>query len=507
MKSQEPAGQGWGSLVLTILIWAIALVLLAIAAVIGYVAFSGDLTGGVIGERLGVGEEAGGKRQTFTMLGVAFSGLVLLLNALALMWRSLGQDKIAQAQLDTARTASQAHEHRVFAKAVDQLGHKATSTRLGAMQILSDLAKEEESRRKSIMEILCAHIRGVTVKEEYRQTYGEAPSDEIAIAIKHLGSLCRAEDHESSPEGGGLDFRRAFLRGAEFRGVQLQRAVFGKADLRGIDFVNADLTGAILVGTQMQGAWLGGAGLRGAALREARLTGALVLGACLDGADLSEVNAQGADFTEASLLRANLTRARLQGARFIQARMQGALLAQANLQGSALGEAQLQEAVFTNEELPLSILGEEHANARVQGRTTPSSEGGRVQMQGANDAAQGTQFEEVIRNRSGKGTDLNTVAFSGGMTKEQLVSIEVALKEIRGVSSFPDKELLSGEHGEVLRRLAGHVDQRPSSESPEGVAEGMLTAEEVDAIIREYWEAIEGGQPKGEAAQSDPAAG
>lgn len=437
------------------------------------------------------------KSEALTFLGWATGGLMLFFNGLALGLRAQGQDEMAKAQHKIAETGAQAHEHGVFTNAIDQLGHKSASTRLGAIETLSDLAKEKEQRRLSIMDILCAHIRETTRQEEYQKEYGEAPSVEIATAVKHLKDLCRAEDYSSASEGGGLDFRRAYLRGAEFRGAQLQRAVFGKADLRRIDFVGADLTGAVLVGARMQEALLGGAILRGAALREARLTGAFAIEACLDGADLSEVNAQGADFTDASLLRAYLARARLQGTRFIQARMQGAMLAQANLQGAALGGAQFQGAVFTNEGLPLSRLGEEHANARIQGRTTPSSEGGRVQMQGASDEAQGTQFEEVIRNHSGRGTVLDTVVFSGGLTKEQLAAIEASLKEVMAVSSFPDKELLSRECGEVLRVLAAGVGQEPSHDIPEGVVTGKLTAQGAEASIKEYWEAIEEGQPKG----------
>lgn len=430
---------------------------------------------------------------------------MLFFNGLALGLRAQGQDRIAEAQHRTADTAAQTHEHEVFTKGIEQLGHKSASVRLGGAQTLSDLAREEESRRKSIMGILCAHIREVTTEGEYQQAHDRAPSAEVAATIKLLKRLCRAEDFASAPEGGGLDFRKAFLRGVELEGALLQKADFSGAQLQRSNLTGAQLQGAHLIETRLARANLADVLLSGAVLEGAKLQNTMAFDAQMQGADLKDAWLQGAWLNEAKLQGADLSGARLQGARLTGAELPGAVLFRAKLQGAVLAKAQLQGAFLTEAQLqgaslqgvclqgvcfqgtlPDAIHSRILAEALLLREEPPENHYAGPQLHGAFDnwesvASHG--FAERLRERKGLETDLSTAIFSGGMTQDRVEGIERLFAELKGMKGgvLPDEE-----RERILSGLADHVDQEQGHEIPDGVATGVLKAEEVEAIIREY---------------------
>ena len=90
-------------------------------------------------------------------------------------------------------------------------------------------------------------------------------------------------------------------------------------------------------------------------------------------------------------------------------------------------------------------------------------------------------FEEQIRGRIGKETDLQTAVFAGGLNQENCDQILADL-HVAGVSDMWLKN--------VAERLKPHVDQPPSYEVPEEAITGVLTKEKAEEIIAEYQEAM-----------------
>lgn len=79
---------------------------------------------------------------------------------------------------------------------------------------------------------------------------------------------------------GGVSFRHANLRYANFRGVDLTKADFSGADLQGANFMGADLikadfSGADLRGADFRGAWFQGTEIRDAFVEDADFWGAI----------------------------------------------------------------------------------------------------------------------------------------------------------------------------------------------------------------------------------------
>ena len=213
--------------------------------------------------------------------------------------------------------------------------------------------------------------------------------------------------------------------------------------------------------TNLQGSWLNGASLAGARLARANLNGAylrrtVLVGAQLQGAVLVGAQLQGAALWDAQLQGAHLVTTRLQGAVLGYAQLQGAVLVGAQLQGAALRDAQLQGAALKD--------------ARLQGATS--------------EYLSGKPFEERIRDRVGKESDLSGVIFAGGLSKEDVNSF---------VKGLPDEVAQ-----ELREPLTPHLGKPPSHEPPAEAITGAYTAEDAERWIAEYKQATS-EVPKAEA--------
>ena len=136
------------------------------------------------------------------------------------------------------------------------------------------------------------------------------------MTTKELQEILDKHKKWLNDEDGG---ERAYLRGADLRGADLNDAYLRGADLRGAYLRGADLRGAYLRGADLSGADLSGADLNDAYLRcadlsGADLNGAYLRGADLSGADLSGAYLRGADLNDAYLRCADLSGADLNGA-------------------------------------------------------------------------------------------------------------------------------------------------------------------------------------------------
>lgn len=246
-------------------------------------------------------------------------GAVLLLGAY-FTWRQV-QTSREQLQHNAEATREQLHATRQqlriaeqgqlterFTRAVDQLGSEHVDVRLGGIYALERIARDSESDRPMIGEVLTAYVRG---HSPWPPTHQEQPAADIPIDdVPWLHE--RAPDVQAAMtvlgRGGfaaavptGLDLRRVDLRRLEAVGADLRGARLDRAQLQGANLHRADLNGAYLNRAQLQGATLTGAHLEGARLMEAQLQQAR-----LDLAYLNRAALHGAQLQEANLLEASL---------------------------------------------------------------------------------------------------------------------------------------------------------------------------------------------------------
>ena len=154
-----------------------------------------------------------------------------------------------------------------------------------------------------------------------------------------------------------------------------------------------------------------------------------------------EAQLQGATLWEAQMQGANLSKAQLQGANLSKVQLQGADLMEAQLQGTKLMEMQLQ-GVSSHEAYP-------------------------------------REFEDKIRDRIGKSSDLTGIIFAGGLQEKNLDAL---------------CEGLSDDQAQVLREtLRPHVGEPASNKlHPDRGADTRTsyTQEEAEQWIAEYQEAM-----------------
>ena len=385
------------------------------------------------------------KSEALKFLGIGMGGAVLALQAVIANKRAQAMEKTAQAQAKATKeqaNANQATEQgqrqERLKNAIEHLGHRSDSVRLGGAYELFHLAEDTKDLRQTALDILCAHIRRTTSEEKYRAKHKPKPSEEI----QSLLTLLFVQKHEVFT---GLDIK---LQGSCLNGSILIQARLEKAHLE-----EAQLQGARLEGVRLQGADLIRAQLQGAILIGAQLHGADLMDAQLRGADLRRARLHGADLREAQLQRARLEGAEMQGADLGLARLHGAWLEGAEMQGADLELARLQGARLEG--------------ARLQGAST------NTRLRSFNES-----FEAVINKRIGEKSDLDGVIFGGELTQGDIDSM------CNGLSDGAAKEL--------QEKLRFHIGEPVTQGVPEdsGAIRGTYTKEEADQWIAEYKTAL-----------------
>ena len=252
--------------------------------------------------------------------------------------------------------------------AIAHLGHSTMSVRLGAAYELFHLALDSDGYRRTVQDILCAHIRQTTRKAKYRIDFRTEPS----VEIESILSLLFVDGH------------RVF---AKF-----------KADLCGSYLAGAPLRNAHLEGANLTEAWLSEAGLRGASLQ-----GALLGNAYLHCADLAGACLQGAILHYAKLQCANLECTQCQGVSIFGAMMQEATLSGAKFHGAKS---------WTD-----YVTDDQHAAF-----TDPVRRGYRG-------SSKIPSFQERIRKSVGKESQIGEVTFEGGMRQELVDELSASLTD------------------------------------------------------------------------------
>ena len=284
---------------------------------------------GCIAQLLGSYED--NKHKTLTFLGIGMGGVLVALQALASHKRAKAMEDAANAQAKATKEQAKANQNTEqgqrqerLKNAIEHLGHKSVSVRLGGayelFHLAADATEDTKKLRQTVLDILCAHIRQTTGESKYRERekYKSKPSEEI----QSLLSLLFVQEYEVF-RGLHVDLQGSWLNGANLQDAHLEKACLDGAYLRRTDLRKARLQGAqlreahlqraVLWETYLQGATLTSAWLQGATLRDARLQGATLIDAHLQGADLPGTHLQGAELPVAHLQGADLCEADLRG--------------------------------------------------------------------------------------------------------------------------------------------------------------------------------------------------
>ena len=220
--------------------------------------------------------------------------------------------------------AIRSERNEQFKNAIDQLGSENNAIALGGIYTLHRIAKEDESYRENVFNILCSFVREVTTTDDYKEKYNDKPSEPIQTI---LNILCINKK----------DFKIYKEYKINFSGVNLAKANLIRANLIDADLIHADLRGVHFGDANLTNAFLPFANITNTYLRDADLTGV-----DLQNANLISVSLKNADLTNANLSNANLTSIRLSNANLTNADLSYTNLTGANLLAANLTNANLE---------------------------------------------------------------------------------------------------------------------------------------------------------------------
>ena len=115
------------------------------------------------------------KYEVLKFLGIGMGGVLLALQALASHRRAKAMENAANQQAKATRNTEQGQRQERLKNAIEHLGHKSDSVRLGGAYELFHLAEDNPELCVTVLDILCAHIRSTTGEDEYRKTHKAKP--------------------------------------------------------------------------------------------------------------------------------------------------------------------------------------------------------------------------------------------------------------------------------------------------------------------------------------------
>jgi len=141
-------------------------------------------------------------------------------------------------QVEQIRILQKQSRDNRFSSGVELLGNTNESARIGGAFNLYYLSKEFKEYRKPACEILCAHIRTITNKQEYKIKYTEKPSNEIQTIL----DLLFKEEYGFLFDTYEKNLVEAILIGAIFTEATLSNVNLRFAVLNNVNFYKATLS-------------------------------------------------------------------------------------------------------------------------------------------------------------------------------------------------------------------------------------------------------------------------
>jgi uncharacterized protein YjbI with pentapeptide repeats len=287
-----------------------------------------------------------------TALLQAATGIALLIGVF-FTWKQLQYDRREALQIkDQSREqielTRQGQVADRFTRAVDQLGSRQVTIRLGGIYGLETIADQSQDTRLLVFEVLTAYVRQhakLRVEEDYRiqgQLVDRWPDVQAAMTV-----LGRRVVLPSDPP---LNLRNVDLHGAYLRHAQLSRAVFDNSNLDSADLEYAILENTQFAATELQKARLDYAWARKLDAHDAHFEGAKFKHAELARSVFERSHLDDVDFSDASLIEADIKCVDdLNHSEFDAAKLQGAQFNRSNLHGAKLRHADLRGATATRD--------------------------------------------------------------------------------------------------------------------------------------------------------------
>ena len=281
----------------------------------------------LVGKGLGTGTHKD-KAETLKFIGLGMGGILAAIGAVA-------YNRRANAEVENNRLTEKGHIEDRFKTATDNLQSKHPVIQISAFYQFYYLAKHSNDIdfRKNIFDVLCAHLRHITQKENRKK---HRQSEEITEKCQILLYVLFKSENRTI-----FEFDR--FPTCNLHGIHLVGANLSQARLRRVNLSEADLSNAYISGADFSNAYLSGTIFSSAYLVET----------CFTGANLS-----GANFTDANLLGANfgasryLTQDGTPGKIYEPgANLSGANLSGANLKHTFFSDANFQKAQFKGPEL------------------------------------------------------------------------------------------------------------------------------------------------------------
>ncbi len=288
------------------------------------------------------------KLELIKLIGWGMSGVIAILGVMGLLQRAAALDKQNE-------MTEKGHIHERFKVATEHLGSEHISVRIAAFNEFYHLAEIESNLRKTIFDILCAHLRQTTKDESESDSEQLEDIKSTEEARSLLNVLFKPHNKDDLIFGGmnadlaganmqGADLENANLHSSNLKNTKLQKANLQNANLQNAKLWSSNMDFANLKNANLQKAQMPDVSLYYANLEEANLQEVHALNINLQKVNLKNANLQKALLWSANLQEANLQKANLQGAYLLEANLQEANLQKANLQGAYLQKANLQEA-------------------------------------------------------------------------------------------------------------------------------------------------------------------
>ena len=208
-------------------------------------------------------------------------GMLLLGQVWASSQRAQAAEETAKAMQQTADSTEKGNIAERFKNAIEHLGNKSTSVRLGGIYALHHIAQDVEDYRERVFEILCAHIRETTTHDGYKPKKIQIDGKDSGIRSQpsiEIESILKLLFNEST-ECSIYTELKINLEGANLEGIVLRNVNLQESLLRYTNFHKS-----ILINTSLQGADLSFSDLRKSTLHNIKLQGATLENANLEGA-------------------------------------------------------------------------------------------------------------------------------------------------------------------------------------------------------------------------------
>ena len=236
----------------------------------------------------------GKKSETLSSIGYGMGGALAVIGAIAINRR-------ANAEVENNRLIEKGHIDERLKSAIENLGRENSASRISSFYQFYYLAKGQQDTefKKSIFEILCAHLRNMTQEKSYQEKIGK---DTPTVECKILLTILFRSKKETAF---GKDFFKladVYLKDADLRGVNLKGADLSDANLTNAKFRDADLSYAVLPDAILTGANFESAKLHHTTLTNANLEKAIFIKADLYDSRLENARSiKGADFRWATI--------------------------------------------------------------------------------------------------------------------------------------------------------------------------------------------------------------